>query len=68
MSGIGGSIAKKIKSGGLAKFELWTDEAAKLAQTVVERLDAKNIETVRLVFADQHGILRGENDHLTNAH
>ena len=60
MSGIGGSIAKKIKSGGLAKFELWTDEAAKLAQTVVERLDAKNIETVRLVFADQHGILRGK--------
>jgi glutamine synthetase len=55
-----GTVAEKIMSGALAKYGHWDDETAKLAQSVVERVDAQNIETVRLVFADQHGILRGK--------
>jgi glutamine synthetase len=60
MSGMDGTVAEKIMSGALAKYGHWDDETAKLAQSVVERVDAQNIETVRLVFADQHGILRGK--------
>jgi glutamine synthetase len=60
MSGMDGTVAEKIMSGALAKYGHWDDETAKLAQTVVERVDTENIETVRLVFADQHGILRGK--------
>ena len=49
-----------IKFGGLAKLGRWDNETAKRAQNVVDQVEAKNIETVRLVFADQHGILRGK--------
>ena len=60
MSGVESTVAEKIKTGALAKFGGWDDVSVKLAQTVVERVGAENIETVRLVFADQHGILRGK--------
>lgn len=60
MSGVRGAVAEMIKSGGLAKLGYWSTETAARAQDVVDQVDAANIETVRLVFADQHGILRGK--------
>ncbi|MFT6675570.1 MAG: glutamine synthetase [Sulfitobacter sp.] len=54
------SLADEIKSGALARLGHRDGNSAVLAQAVLEQAAAKNIETVRLVFADQHGILRGK--------
>ncbi len=54
------SLADEIKSGALARLGHRDASSAILAQGVIEQAATKSIETVRLVFADQHGILRGK--------
>jgi glutamine synthetase len=39
---------------------LWTDPQARAAQAMVARLEAGEVDTVRFVFPDQHGLLRGK--------
>lgn len=41
-------------------YGLWTDAQAEAARDVRERCDPERIDTVRLSFPDQHGILRGK--------
>ena len=38
----------------------WTDDRARAADEMARRIEADGIETVRVSFADQHGILRGK--------
>ena len=51
-------------STGRARFAerhgLWTEAAAEVADEVVRRAAEAELRTVRLSFADQHGILRGK--------
>lgn len=54
------SLADEIKSGALARLGHRDESSAALAQGVIEQAANESIETVRLVFADQHGILRGK--------
>lgn len=54
------SLADEIKSGALARLGHRDAGSASLAQGVIEQATVEGIETVRLVFADQHGILRGK--------
>lgn len=39
---------------------LWSDEQQRQARDLVGRIDAGEIETLRFMFPDQHGILRGK--------
>jgi glutamine synthetase len=39
---------------------LWTEDRERAAADIADRLKSDGIETVRLSFADQHGILRGK--------
>ena len=48
---------KRIRDGALARVGLMADSAA---AEVVRRAEAEEIETIRIVFADGHGILRGK--------
>lgn len=54
------NLADEIKSGALARLGYRDENSATLAQGVIEQATGQGIETVRLVFADQHGILRGK--------
>ena len=49
---------EKLKSGRLVRDGLLT--AVDAAAALLERLEGSDIETVRVVFADQHGLLRGK--------
>lgn len=49
-----------ISSGRLARDGLLSAEAQHLAADLLARLEQGPIETVRVVFADQHGLLRGK--------
>ncbi|MBT8446345.1 MAG: glutamine synthetase [Gammaproteobacteria bacterium] len=42
------------------RHELWSAEQADAAAAIRQRLEAGSIRTVRLAFADQHGLLRGK--------
>ncbi|WP_260928933.1 glutamine synthetase family protein [Novosphingobium sp. 9] len=44
----------------IADHGLWSDEQRRLAGEVLARVEAEGIETIRLVFADMHGIPRGK--------
>ena len=46
--------------GWLAQRGLLSPEACELAEACIARAAADQIETVRVVFADQHGVLRGK--------
>jgi glutamine synthetase len=46
--------------GELARLGLFTDAQLDAANAALARIEAEGIETVRVVFADQHGILRGK--------
>jgi glutamine synthetase len=39
---------------------LWSDEQKEAAQRLGRLVEEKNLETIRLAFPDQHGILRGK--------
>ncbi|MDF0595193.1 glutamine synthetase family protein [Psychromarinibacter halotolerans] len=49
-----------IGRGKLAASGLLSDDAVARAAELVTRCEAEGIETVRLMFPDQHGILRGK--------
>ena len=51
----------KLKAGMLAKKSVLTDSDIEHAVACIAQLEADKVETVRLVFPDQHGILRGKN-------
>jgi glutamine synthetase len=52
-----GSIGK---DGFIARHGLWTTEQAEIGARVLAQAHELGLETVRLSFADQHGILRGK--------
>ena len=52
--------AERITGGFLAGSGLLSDQAARQAVELVARAEAENLETVRMVFADPHGVLRGK--------
>lgn len=50
----------RIAEGRLARETLLSPEAVTAAAELLERVEASELETVRVVFADQHGLLRGK--------
>ena len=50
----------KLSSGRLARDGLLGPEALQAAADLLARLDGGPVETIRVVFADQHGLLRGK--------
>jgi glutamine synthetase len=52
-----GSIGR---TGFVDRFGLWSPEKREQADAVAKLIATKGIETVRLSFADQHGLLRGK--------
>jgi glutamine synthetase len=52
-----GSIGR---DGFIAKYGLWTEEQAEAGARVLAQANELGLETVRLAFADQHGLLRGK--------
>jgi glutamine synthetase len=52
-----GSLGRR---GFVSRFGLRDDDAAARAAEVAKRVRASDLTTVRIVFADQHGILRGK--------
>jgi len=44
----------------VARHALWSDEQKEAARRLRRIVEEKNLETIRLSFADQHGILRGK--------
>ncbi len=42
------------------RFDLWSDEQKSAARALEARLQAREVEVVRFVFPDQHGVLRGK--------
>ena len=48
------------KSGFIAAHELWTSEQAAAAEDVAGRIESLGLDTVRVAFPDQHGIVRGK--------
>jgi glutamine synthetase len=42
------------------RYGLWSDEQARVAQRVAQRIRRDRLELVRFSFADQHGVLRGK--------
>jgi glutamine synthetase len=57
---MGRTVRDKIAAGPLAQSGLMDAEAVTRAAEIVARIEADGIETVRLCFVDQHGILRGK--------
>ncbi len=54
------SALEKIKSGSLFSAGVITEDEAERAAALVAEYETEKVETVRLVFTDQHGILRGK--------
>ena len=52
-----GSIGR---DGFIAKHGLWTEAQAEMAAGILARARELELETIRLSFADQHGLLRGK--------
>jgi glutamine synthetase len=52
-----GSIGR---DGFISKFDLWTAEQLEAGARVLAQAHELDLETIRLSFADQHGILRGK--------
>ncbi len=44
----------------IERYQLYTDDQAVAAKEVLERIDRDRLHSVRVVFADQHGLLRGK--------
>jgi len=53
-------MAHDFTSGKLARLGLFDEETCRQAREVAARVQADGVETVRVLFADQHGILRGK--------
>ena len=54
-------VYAKIKAGPLAKMLVLDEGDIERAVACIAQVEADKVETVRLVFPDQHGILRGKN-------
>lgn len=50
----------RLSEGRLARAGLYGDAALDAARALIARVRAEGLETIRLVFADQHGLLRGK--------
>lgn len=44
----------------IAAFDLWTKEQQQQAVAVLRRIEEEKLDLIRVVFADQHGLLRGK--------
>ena len=55
-----GEMAEDISTGKLARLGLLSDACRAGAADLLQRVRSEGIETVRVLFADQHGILRGK--------
>lgn len=53
-------VKARIEKGLLARNGLLDDETIATAATLISEVAATELETVRVLFADQHGILRGK--------
>lgn len=53
-------VEARITQGKLARSGLMSSDAIRQAAQLVSKMAESNIETVRVLFADQHGILRGK--------
>ncbi len=53
-------MGEDFSTGKLAQMGLLSSDACALASELVKRVQAEGIETIRVLFADQHGILRGK--------
>ncbi len=60
VTGMTDTAPHDLRSGFLAQSGLLSIEACRQAEEVLARVTADQLETVRLVFPDQHGILRGK--------
>lgn len=49
-----------ISNGRLAREGLLSESATQQAADLLTRLETENLETIRVVFSDQHGLLRGK--------
>lgn len=47
-------------SGFIGRHTLWSDAQTQAAETLVSEMRHRDLEAVRLAFADQHGLLRGK--------
>lgn len=48
------------RGGVISLHTSWTDEYRGAAEAVIQAVEEQGLETIRLSFADQHGILRGK--------
>jgi glutamine synthetase len=53
-------MGRDYSTGKLAQMGLLSSDASALAQDLCSQVAAEGIETIRVLFADQHGILRGK--------
>ncbi|MFT5896527.1 MAG: glutamine synthetase [bacterium] len=53
-------VQTKIRNGALAQRGLLDNETITAAADLLARVAGSNLQTVRVLFADQHGILRGK--------
>ncbi len=53
-------LKQKILSGDLFRYQLIDESAADNSVKLVERIEKSGLETIRVLFADQHGVLRGK--------
>lgn len=53
-------MVDNLAGGRLAEMGLLKAEALDGAQEVLAEIEAKDVETLRVLFADQHGLLRGK--------
>ena len=60
VTGMTDTAPHDLRSGFLAQSGLLSIEACRQAEEILARVTADQLETVRLVFPDQHGILRGK--------
>ncbi|MEM7195721.1 MAG: glutamine synthetase family protein [Pseudomonadota bacterium] len=51
---------EKIQSGSLVKAGVYSKEDIERSRKVIDALATQSVETIRLSFVDQHGILRGK--------
>ncbi len=47
-------------SGFIARHGLWSDDDRRLAEEIMRRVEAENLNLVRLVWADPHGYSRAK--------
>lgn len=53
-------IEEAIAAGAMARKGLFNDQSIRAAAELIQKVQASELETIRVLFADQHGILRGK--------